>query len=257
MAVFNMINNWNYIINPRLPENPVSTVVISGENKRIIEQIGLLGINTITTNADDRLQEQVQYHADMQMCHLNGNRTVVLKKDILKDKMTDLGFNVTETLSEPMPTYPSDILCNALILNQMLIAKLDSIDNTIIDFATKEGMIIINVAQGYSACATAVISNNAAITADSGIHKALTDKGMDILKIKNNGIELNGYDTGFIGGCCGLIDKDKILFTGKIDSHTDSDIIKEFLNKHKMRIVELDNDRLIDIGGITPILEHR
>lgn len=69
-------------------------------------------------------------------------------------------------------------------------------------------------------------------------------------------IKLSGYSYGFIGGCCGFIDKSTLVFTGKIDSHTDSKKIKKFLDKYNVNALELTKNCLTDIGGIIPILEE-
>ncbi len=47
-----------------------------------------------------------------------------------------------------------------------------------------------------------------------------------------------------------LIDKDKIAFNGEIECHSDSKAIIDFLNKYKIKPVELKKGRLEDIGRI-------
>ena len=51
------------------------------------------------------------------------------------------------------------------------------------------------------------------------------------------------------------INKNVIAFNGRIESHTDHNKIIDFMAKHNMDIIELNNDRLTDIGGIIPLCE--
>lgn len=102
-------------------------------------------------------------------------------------------------------------------------------------------------------CATAVVSNRAIITMDSGIYAAAQFMGLDALHISEHGILLNGYDYGFIGGCCGLIDRNTLAFTGALDSLQSGDYIRAFLAKHAVEAVELTQNRMLDIGGILPL----
>ena len=49
------------------------------------------------------------------------------------------------------------------------------------------------------------------------------------LLIEKGSVHINKYDYGFIGGCCGLIDKNLLLFNGDLSLHSDFDKIKKFL----------------------------
>ncbi|WP_418544946.1 DUF6873 family GME fold protein, partial [Hominenteromicrobium sp.] len=66
---------------------------------------------------------------------------------------------------------------------------------------------------------------------------------------------LDGYDYGFLGGCCGLIDKNVVAFTGKLDSLECAAEIRTFLEKHCVQYIELTQNQMIDIGGILPLME--
>lgn len=69
-------------------------------------------------------------------------------------------------------------------------------------------------------------------------------------------IKLSGYSYGFIGGCCGFIDKNLIAFNGKLSTYNDAGKIKNFLRKYNVNYVELTDKPLTDIGGIVPIFEE-
>ena len=67
---------------------------------------------------------------------------------------------------------------------------------------------------------------------------------------------LPGYDTGFVGGCCGLIDKGLLAFTGSIEKFHQGERIIDFLQQHGIRFCSLTDGPMRDIGGILPLMEE-
>ena len=109
---------------------------------------------------------------------------------------------------------------------------------------------LLPVRQGYTRCSVAVADARSIITSDAGIAKAALAAGMDVLQIRPGFIEPPGYDTGFIGGCCGLIAKDRMLFCGAVERHPDYRAIRSFLEKRRIAIVSVPDMTLTDVGGI-------
>ena len=68
-------------------------------------------------------------------------------------------------------------------------------------------------------------------------------------------MKIDKYDYGFIGGCCGLIDKDLLLFNGDLSMHSDFDKIKNFLYYNGVSYIDIKGKALTDIGSIIPIME--
>ena len=67
---------------------------------------------------------------------------------------------------------------------------------------------------------------------------------------------LKGYDTGFIGGCGGMVEQ-KILGTaGDLKSIKDYENIKDFLRNRNIYAENLGGRSLHDIGGILPLCEE-
>ena len=77
-----------------------------------------------------------------------------------------------------------------------------------------------------------------------------------MLLIQPGHIQLPGYDTGFLGGCCGKLAADKLAFTGQLDLHPDGQRIQSFLEQRGVTAVELTTGPLIDVGGIVPLMEN-
>lgn len=99
------------------------------------------------------------------------------------------------------------------------------------------------------------MAKDAIITMDLGIRALAQFLGIDVLLVHEENIFLDGYDYGFLGGCCGLIDKNVLAFTGKLDSLECAAEIRAFLEKHCVQYIELTQNQMIDIGGILPLME--
>lgn len=248
------IKKEEFVHTPNLPQGRVSLAAVSGAYPKIIQALEDLGIRCITTQPDERLQAPVASHADMQMFHLQDNRTFVLKgEQHLKMQLEEAGFAVAETVNPPIAQYPGDVLCNALQVGDKFFANMGAVDPNLFEMAEALGLRTIHVNQGYTKCSTAVVTDNAVITMDAGIGAAAKFMGAEIMIIPERCIALEGYDYGFIGGCCGMIDKNVLAFTGRLDSLSFEKPILDFLEEHNVRAVELTQDPMIDIGGILPL----
>lgn len=248
--------NERFVEKPNLPESKVTTAAVSGAYPEILEALKAQGIRCVTTEFDERLPDPIAYHADMQMFHLDKGRALVLRgQEKLKKQLTDTGYQVAETAMTPEPTYPKDVLCNLLNLNGTVLANLGVTDPNVYACIEDAGLKMRHVNQGYTRCATAVVAKDAIITMDIGICALAQFLGIDVLLVHEEGVFLNGYNYGFLGGCCGLIDKNVLAFTGKLDSLECAAEIRAFLEKHNVRYIELTRNQMIDIGGILPLKE--
>ena len=64
--------------------------------------------------------------------------------------------------------------------------------------------------------------------------KILEQKELEVLKIKEGGIYLKGYDTGFIGGCGGMVEQKILGTSGDLKSIYDYENIKDFLRNRNI-----------------------
>lgn len=241
---------------PRLPEKPVSLALISGEYPWLKDALKRRGIQSLTTVADHRLPEPVQFHPDLQVCPFLFEQMFVLKRNSLRESLTTLGFHVTQTMAEPTLQYPGDVLCGGFLWGECLIGNPKGIDQAIQEAAHDLGLKPLWVRQGYAACSTALVDERSAITADQGIARGLMNNGFEVLVIRPGHIQLPGYDTGFLGGCCGKLGPNELAFTGELSNHPDGERIKTFLEKQGVTAIELKKGPLVDVGGILPLLER-
>jgi len=145
--------------------------------------------------------------------------------------------------------YPDNAKFNAVCMGKYFIHNLKVTEKKLLADATHMGKTLIDVAQGYTKCNMAIVSDNAAITSDQGIANSLRNADIDLLVITPGHILLEGQPHGFIGGASGLI-RDKMVFHGNLSAHPDFDKIKEFVEKHKCELVYFEEFELSDIGSI-------
>ncbi len=246
-------SKYSYLKYPNLPKNKVAYVILGQDNVPLLEKsLKKHNINICSLEGDSRLDKRVCTHTDMIMFHMGSNQ-IILSKNQANFPFEDAKISVSEAkISE---NYPYDIALNAVIIGKKLICNKKYTDKTIIEYANKIHLNIIDVKQGYSKCSIAPICDNAIITDDGGIANSATDAGIDTLYIDKRFVICAGFDYGFIGGASGMIDKNVLAFTGVF---TDTDIknkVETFSAKHGVRIEYLTNKPMFDVGSIIPIIE--
>jgi len=207
--------------------------------------------NIITILPSNDLLRPIRSHPDMHLCQLNAHLVISNENEHLINKYNLNDAFVAE--SRFSSQYPDDIGLNALVLNKFFIHNLKYTDKKLLSFAQKEGYKLIDVKQGYTKCSTCIVDEKSAITSDKGIYNALSNEGLDVLLIKEGYINLSGMNYGFIGGATGKIGKNKLAFTGHIDTHPDKDKILNFIKEKNITPVFLTDNQIFDVGSILSI----
>lgn len=248
---------------PCLPENNVSLVLISSEHPDISDVLhNKYNVNTIQVKRNNALTNDISSHPDCTFVQLNSNTAVAsngLYKEIvnyLTMEGSDKNFKLYECSESISSPYPGDIRLNVRVISDMIFCNSKYVDSTVRDFTYKCNYRLIHCNQGYVACSTILLNNNALITDDESIYCSAQKNAIDSVLLSKGSVRLKGRNYGFIGGTCGMIGKNLLAFTGKLDTHNDAELIKAFLNKHSIKYVELSSGPLVDIGGIIPVLEY-
>ena len=217
------------------------------------ERLSALGYGLIAMPEFPALATPVSAHPDMLLFF--AYNTVFCHKDyfdIAKDELEEIagcGYDIILSDEKISNNYPSDILFNALRLGNKIYCKADAASKLILDFAQERSLEIRKVKQGYSKCSVCTVGEQAAITADVSLCRAMREDGIDVLLISAGDVILQGYDTGFIGGCSGD-DGKNVYFSGNILLHPDGERISEFCKKHGKTALSLSNESLTDVGTI-------
>lgn len=228
---------------------------INAEAHDAIVNLNSMGIKTINVNRCSDLPVPVQAHADLQLLHLCG-KSILTPREHLFKRENEKFFEFIKIKSPLGNKYPEDVRLNCTLIGDKLICNPKTVAPEILEFAAETGLTVIAVNQGYARCSICVINENTIITDDISVFTAAGKFLNDVLFISKGSIRLKGYDYGFIGGCCGKIDKYKIAFNGELESHSDYKLILDCLQRNHIECIELKRGRLDDIGGIIPLCEE-
>ncbi len=249
-----LFDDSEYIQKPNLPEREVTLVAVSNQAGEAERKLKEFGIGIISVKPDQRLPLPINSHADIQLLHAENNTVFCHCEHLFAGEFVEK-FDIKSIKEKTGNTYPQDVFLNCTILNDKIICNPKTIAPEILEFAYSRNLTVIPVKQGYSKCSICVVNKSAIITDDESIFTAAGNFLNDVLLVLKGSIGLKGYNYGFIGGCCGKISNNKIAFNGRLDSHSDCNRIIDFLEKHSVEPIELTNDKLIDIGGILPLMQ--
>lgn len=199
------------------------------------------------------LDSRVASHPDMLMFRL-GEKLFVSReyyneaKDVIDGIVANSGLALKLTNDKTGKSYPADVKFNAFLLRDHMVGNTEHISEEIKKYANTRGITQVNVKQGYTKCSTVVLKN-AVISADKGICTAAERLGADALLVSPDGVALEGYGCGFIGGASGVCES-KVFFCGDILRHPDGERIIEFCASHGYEVVSLSDEPLYDVGTI-------
>lgn len=238
---------------PNLPEENAKIVVMSTNNKKLVNRVEELGIKVLSSENLSKLLIFEQYHTDLQFLHYNKDTVFVLNECTnIKENLKKYFPNVIEISKNIDKDYPNNVMLNCVVLNDKLICNTKTIADEVLQVAIRDNLKIINVNQGYTKCSTCIVNENAIITSDKSIYKSCRNE-MDVLLIRQGYIELTGVDYGFIGGSSFKYNRNTLVFTGNIELHPDYESIKSFVENHNVELLSLTENTMIDIGSIIPI----
>lgn len=238
---------------PNLPEGKVTLAAV-GNYPEIINALRNGGINTVSFE-NKALPEEICRHSDMLLCHM-GNCRIFTVPDTDTGKLSEAGFTVyaSDNLGA---FYPDDVKLNVAVGKGYYIYNPLTIDEYLNEELILSGFMGIPVRQGYSKCSVCFVTDKALITEDPSIYKALQKTAYEVLLISQGDIFLSEKHSGFFGGSSGKISADTLAVTGELKYHIDGEKINQFCKAHGVKIKELTKGRIIDIGGILPLLEMR
>jgi hypothetical protein len=233
------------IVDERLPKN-------------MEEELSARGFEIIRLPPAKKLSAPVASHTDMLLFH--GNKALIGSEEYfrenegleakLKSALPD--YRIIKTDDVFSAEYPYDTVFNARKMGKFIIAREKSISNGIKTYAKNEGLEIISVNQGYSACLTLPIGDKLVYTSDKGIAGKVENFGIKAKIIPEYAcISLPPYKNGFIGGCCGVYGND-IYFIGNAEALPCYGELKSDADALGYNIISLEpsGDLLLDLGGI-------
>ncbi|MGL5634502.1 MAG: DUF6873 family GME fold protein [Sarcina sp.] len=211
-----------------------------------LEKLEKENLEIIKVPKSEFLYDAICAHPDIQL-HIENNKNIILAKNSTLD-ISNHNINIKKSKKLLEKKYPNNIFLNAINLKDFFIHNLKYTDDILLSSVKEKHFI--NIKQGYAKCSCAIVNDNALITSDSGIYKALEPYPIDVLLIPSGDIELSNLPYGFIGGTCGLISENKMAFFGNLKYHKYGLDIISFLKKYNVEYISLSDNKLIDRGSI-------
>ena len=243
----------SFILSPNLPQNRVSLVLVSCRIKEITDELARLGIKYIDPGCLSGISGSERFHADMNICHIGNNKLFCAQNSSVHgSELQNAGFELIHTDTPVTARKPGLNIC---MIGKNVLCDTKTADPKLISVLKSEGKTILHTNQMYARCSTAIAAENAVMTSDPSIYELCRKNGIDVLRIAPGYITLDGYAYGFIGGCCGLISKDTLAFSGSITRHPDCENIRSFAGNYGIKTISLSDAPLCDVGGILPVKE--
>ncbi len=240
---------------PYMPKARVKKAFISALTPdEMVSELEDLGIKTYKLGKTPNITSELAYHPDILLNNFRKGQWMCendakylpseLPRDLFIESETHLG-----------DIYPYDCLFNNFRLGRTLICG-KSADYLIRAYADYDEYRTIFIEQNYVKCCCIPVTDNAVITCDYYIGRALRKNGFDVLTVGDcHNIGLRGYSYGLIGGCAAKLSNDMIAFTGDINKYTYGDEVRDFCGNYGIDVFSLSSEPMYDYGGILPITE--
>ncbi len=246
--------NERFLKNPNLPENKVTTVYADIDDIALKNAFDELLIKVVQIAENTLLDTPVSCHADILANYVGKSIFLADKNQTELCKFIEDNSGKTIIIENIKSPYPNDCLLNFADIGDYIICNKSILTKEIVSLLPNKQ--IIDVKQGYSKCSVCICKHNTIITDDISVYNAVSQyDNINSLHVQKGSVSIDKYDYGFIGGCCGLVDKDILLFNGDLSTHTDFDKIKNFLYDNGVNYIDIKGKPLTDIGSIIPIME--
>lgn len=214
----------------------------------------LRGARVIKLPPAEKLPVPMASHPDM-LLFLHNNRIITSAEycerfSYIFSDIRELSSAVEFTFTSDSfsDKYPNDAIFNALVIENRIFLKKDSVSESVLSYAKANGLDVISTRQGYPACTTLAFGG-AAITADEGMAKKLSSSGIRVTLIENGDISLPPYEYGFIGGAAGVFGNG-VYFLGDVSTHRDGKKICDAIRAEGFIPISLSDEPLADLGRI-------
>lgn len=245
--------NGTFIKTSGLPTAPV-VLAATADDKDCVGRLHELGIKTLSFY-DGVLPAETAMHTDMLICH-TGNDKIFAADSQDISQLQKYGFHIQKTASLG-DCYPNDVKLNCAVSEKFFVCNKKTVDTSLYNYLIDLNLQPVFVNQGYTKCSVCFLRENAAITDDESVYKALRKNNTDVLFISKGDIVLSSRHYGFFGGSVGKIDENTLAITGELSYHRDKDKILSFCDKYGITVKELIKGKIRDIGGIIPLLQQK
>ncbi len=238
---------------PNLPTNKVTTVFVHCDDFALKTLFDRLSVKVVPIQQNPLLDEPVSRHADI-LANYIGKSFLLDENQKELCNFIEKNDGKTIIIDNIKSPYPNDCLLNFADIGDFIICNKSILPQEILNELPDK--TIIDVKQGYSKCSVCIAKRNTIITDDISVYNSVSHyDNINSLFVEKGSVRIEKYDYGFIGGCCGLVDKDMLLFNGDLSTHKDFDKITKFLYDNDVNYIDIKDKPLTDIGSIIPLFE--
>jgi hypothetical protein len=204
--------------------------------------------NLLELESNNIVYDAISGHPDIFLCQTD-KQLIIAPNTPQKfvDKLKDCKINFTFGNFLLGLKYPETARYNAVIMDKYLIHNLKFSDQLIIKCCKNKTHI--HVEQAYTRCNLIALGNDNFITSDKGIERSLKKNHLNVLFVNPIDVELQGFSNGFLGGCCGVFDKN-LFVNGCLKYLSEKVSFLGFAKDLGFTIIELYDGPLVDVGGI-------
>lgn len=231
-------------------------IIISKDSDLFLKKNLKLYGEVLEISPSEYLDRREGAHPDMRICKITDSCCIVAP-DIVDEiecffKKFGISFCIGKTFLKKK--YPENIAYNVLVGDKIFFHNTEYTDGILLDKLYEMKKDAVFVKQGYSGCSS-IFAGNVLITSDYGIYKKASSLAIETVLFENpERILLDGFDHGFIGGCCGYNNETGLLINCS-ENFLPFDF-KENLNKKDIKYTCIGNGPLTDIGGIVIFTSH-
>ncbi|MFB0921142.1 MAG: hypothetical protein QMB62_09710 [Oscillospiraceae bacterium] len=214
------------------------------------------GVKLLCCPDNPQIDTRLRSHIDLSVFHIGENKFLLSKSAVaasFANELRKFGADILVSEKSFAPEYPNDAALCALTISGKAFHNIKLTD-AVIKSAFSESLH--HVRQGYAKCAVCPVTDNAAISSDPGLIKAMREQGIEVLEIAAGFISLEGFEEGFIGGAAFKTAPNTLAFTGTLDKHPDINSSMNFIFRHGVSPIYLTDRPVFDIGSLIPILEE-
>lgn len=243
-----------FIERPGLPREKVTEVFIGAEYSSYIRSLEAFDIRAIAVPPNLDIERRIACHADMSVFHAGSDVLFITESSPLAKNFTIHKYTHSINIIEKCGiNYPNDVKTNACIIGDKIFCSKTGTSKAILEYAESLGYSLVFVNQGYVKCSICVLDEKHIITDDRSIEAAAERIGLDVMRYDGNEIRLNGFNKGFIGGTCGKISDNEIVFTGRFKTNE----IERYAESIGIKVLYLSSEAPYDVGSIIPIKENK
>ncbi|MDO5018317.1 MAG: hypothetical protein Q4E02_03365 [Lagierella massiliensis] len=230
-------------------------IVSYKSSKEFIEILNKHKIEVIKTIPLKEVDKPIIDHPDMAIHPIDYYTFVVYNKHAkyYKEKLMKFNVRVVESYNNINKIFPNDIALNISRTKDFYFHKKGYTDKNVIHYLMDKSRPIYTN-QGYSKCSSLIIKQNVIITCDKGLYNTYIKNGIKAYFLPQGSIDLPGYNTGFIGGCGGMISKNEILFYGNLDKYKYREELIEILTRENITYYYPSDCDFVDRGSIIGVL---